>query len=246
MKAHEAISEGLLLLSAAILAAMLPQTAAVKAPVVSGPKTAPVVAAPAAAPLFSPATPVLQTKSPVRKTQIAPRPYEHVRTVVVSLPDRRLALVEDGQVKRVYTVAVGKASTPSPTGSFTILARVTNPTYYHDGKIVPPGPANPVGDRWMGLSKAGFGIHGTNAPRSIGRAASHGCIRMAQTDLEQLFAQVRTGDTVEILGERNEQTAALFGVPETAVTPAAAMVARNTAEPSAPEASVAAAIPAGQ
>ncbi|HKO12125.1 MAG TPA: L,D-transpeptidase, partial [Acidobacteriaceae bacterium] len=167
-------------------------------------------------------------------------------TVVVSVPDRRLALVEDGQVKRVYTVAVGKASTPSPTGTFTILARVTNPTYYHDGKIVPPGPANPVGDRWMSLSKAGYGIHGTNAPRSIGRAASHGCIRMAQTDLEQVFAQVRTGDRVEILGERNEQTAALFGAPETPAIPAANIVARNAAESSAPEASVAAATPAGQ
>jgi len=246
MKAHEAIYEGLLLLSAAILAAMLPQPAALKAPVVSAPKMAPVVAAPAAAPLFSPVTPVLQTKDTLRKTQIAPKPYEHIRTVVVSLPDRRLALVEDGQVKRVYAVAVGKASFPSPTGTFTILARVTNPTYYHDGKIVPPGPANPVGDRWMSLSKAGYGIHGTNAPRSIGRAASHGCIRMAQTDLEQLFAQIRTGDRVEILGERNEQTAALFGAPETSATPAASIVARNTAEPSAPEASVAAAIPAGQ
>lgn len=244
MKAHEAISEGLLFLSAAILAAMLPQPAAVKAPVVSAPKAAPVVAAPAALPVSSPATPVLQTQDPVRKTHIAPKPYEHVRTVIVSLPDRRLALVEDGQVKRVYAVAVGKASTPSPIGTFTILARVTNPTYYHEGKIVPPGPTNPVGDRWMSLSKAGYGIHGTNAPRSIGKAASHGCIRLAQTDLQQLFAQVRTGDTVEILGERDEQTAALFGTPETAVTPAAALVARNTAEPST--ASVAAAIPAGQ
>jgi lipoprotein-anchoring transpeptidase ErfK/SrfK len=246
MKAHEAISEGLLLLSAAILAAMLPQAASVKAPAVSAPQAAPVVAAPAALPVSSPATPVLQTKEQPRKAMIPPKPYQHVRTVVVSLPDRRLALIEDGRVKRVYTVAVGKASTPSPTGTFTILARVTNPTYYHDGQVVPPGPANPVGDRWMSLSKAGYGIHGTNAPRSIGHAASHGCIRMARTDLEQLFAQVRTGDTVEILGERDEQTAALFGTPETAVTPAAAVVARNIAEPSAPEASVAAVLPAGQ
>lgn len=246
MKAHEAISEGLLLLSAAILAAMLPQPAAFKASVVSAPKAAPVVATPAALPVSSPTTPVLQTKEQSRRSLIAPKPYQHIRTVVVSLPDRRLALVEDGRVKRVYTVAVGKASTLSPTGTFTILARVTNPTYYHDGKVVPPGPGNPVGDRWMSLSKAGYGIHGTNAPRSIGKAASHGCIRMAQQDLEQLFAQVRTGDTVEILGERDEQTAALFGTPETAVTPAAVVVARNTAEPSATEASVAAPMPAGQ
>jgi lipoprotein-anchoring transpeptidase ErfK/SrfK len=188
------------------------------------------------------AAPVLQTKEPVRKTRIEAKPYEHVRTIKVSLPDRRLALLEDGQVKRIYTVAIGKTSTPSPTGTFTIVARVTNPTYFHEGKVVPPGPANPVGDRWMGLSKAGFGIHGTNAPRSIGKAASHGCIRMAQPDLEQLFAQVRTGDTVEILGERTEETAALFGTPAAPATPAGTVVARNAAEPYA----AAAAVPAGQ
>lgn len=143
---------------------------------------------------------------------------EHARTVVVSLADRRLALVEDGAVKKVYRVAVGRGATPSPTGTFTIVERVANPTYYREGKVVPPGPGNPVGTRWMGLSKKGYGIHGTNAPRSIGKAASHGCIRMAQGDLEDLFVQVRSGDTVEVVGERDEETAAIFGTP--AGTPA--------------------------
>ena len=62
------------------------------------------------------------------------------RTIVVSLEDHKLALVEDGQVKRVYPVAVGKPSTPSPAGTFTIARRVMNPTYSHNGKVVPPGP----------------------------------------------------------------------------------------------------------
>jgi lipoprotein-anchoring transpeptidase ErfK/SrfK len=149
----------------------------------------------------------------------------HSRRIVVSLEDRRLALVEDGQMKQVYRVAVGKDSTPSPVGTFTIVKRVENPTYYHDGKTVPPGPGNPVGTRWMGLSKAGYGIHGTNAPRSIGRAASHGCIRMARPDLENLFAEVHTGDTVEIVGTRDEETIALFGAPAVRVSPAAAAAA---------------------
>ena len=140
-----------------------------------------------------------------------PERQEATRLIVVSLEDRRLALVEDGAVKKVYRVAVGKESTPSPTGTFTIVKRVENPTYYHDGKVVPPGPGNPVGTRWMGLSEKGYGIHGTNEPRSIGKAASHGCIRMGQKDLEELFAQVKSGDTVEIVGERNEETAAVFG-----------------------------------
>jgi len=77
------------------------------------------------------------------------------REIVVSLEDRKLALIENGEVKKIYTVAVGKPSTPSPEGSFTIERRVANPTYHHDGKTVLPGPGNPVGTRWMGLSKPG-------------------------------------------------------------------------------------------
>jgi len=133
------------------------------------------------------------------------------RTIVVSLKDRKLALVEDGQLKKVYTVAVGKPSTPSPVGTFTVERRVINPTYSHNGKIVPAGPGNPVGTRWMGLSISGYGIHGTNEPKSIGKAASHGCIRMARADLEELYPLVHVGDTVELIGEPNEETAQLFG-----------------------------------
>ena len=133
------------------------------------------------------------------------------RVIVVSLEDRKLALVEDGAVKKVYTVAVGKPSTPSPVGTFTIQRRVMNPTYSHNGKVVAPGPNNPVGTRWMGLSVQGYGIHGTNEPHSIGKAASHGCIRMAKADLEELYTMVQVGDTVELAGERNEETAKAFG-----------------------------------
>ncbi len=138
------------------------------------------------------------------------------RVIVVSLEDRKLALVEGGQVKRVYSVAVGKPSTPSPVGIFTIERRVMNPTYHHGDKTVAPGPRNPVGTRWMGLSKAGYGIHGTNEPKSIGKAASHGCIRMAKPDLEEFYAMVQVGDTVELIGQRNEETAQLFGDPRPA------------------------------
>jgi lipoprotein-anchoring transpeptidase ErfK/SrfK len=138
------------------------------------------------------------------------------RLIVVSLEDRKLALVENGQVTKIYTVAVGKPSTPSPEGEFTIERRIMNPTYHHDGRTVPPGPHNPVGDRWMGLSKAGYGIHGTNEPNSIGKAASHGCIRMGKTDIEDLYSRVDVGDRVEIVGQRNYETAKLFGAPQLA------------------------------
>jgi len=133
------------------------------------------------------------------------------RVIVVSLEDRKLALVEDGAVKKVYSVAVGKPSTPSPEGSFSIERRAMNPTYRHDGKTIPPGPGNPVGTRWMGLSVRGYGIHGTNEPKSIGKAASHGCIRMAKADLEEFYELVAVGDKVEIVGQRNTETAQLFG-----------------------------------
>jgi len=168
---------------------------------------------------------------PQTKTHSATRAKHHL---VVSLPDRRMALLEDGRVKKVYVVAVGRKSSPSPTGTFTIMSRVTNPSYSHAGKVVAPGPGNPVGTRWMGLSAKGYGIHGTNAPKSIGKAASHGCIRMRQSDLEELFAAVSTGDEVEILGERDEETAQLFGAPE--VSPAAALEQIAAADQAAPAA----------
>ena len=133
------------------------------------------------------------------------------RRIVVSIPDHKLALVEDGEVKKVYPVATGRQKTPSPTGRFQIANRVTNPTYYHQGKKVEPGPQNPVGTRWIGLDEKGYGIHGTNAPGSIGKSASHGCIRMAKKDLEEFFEMVRPGDVVEIRAERDEETAEMFG-----------------------------------
>ena len=161
-----------------------------------------------------------------------PAATEPRRVIVVSLEDRKLALVEDGQVKKVYSVAVGKPSTPSPIGTFTIERRVANPTYSHNGKTVLPGPSNPVGTRWMGLSKHGYGIHGTNEPKSIGKAASHGCIRMARTDLEEFYALVAEGDTVELIGLRNEETAELFGnAPVQAVPTAQPVLVTVTTTP---------------
>src|ERR1700722_6304358 len=162
--------------------------------------------------------PVAQTTSgPVQSAPVQSVPSVK-RVIVVSLEDHKLALVEDGQVKKVYTVAVGKPSTPSPVGTYTIARRVKNPPYSHNGTVVPAGPGNPVGTRWMGLSVKGYGIHGTNEPRSIGKAASHGCIRMAKKDLEEMYELVGVGDTVELVGQRNEETAQLFGEPKPAAT----------------------------
>src|SRR5690242_4864827 len=139
------------------------------------------------------------------------------RKLIVSLADRKLALVEDGHVVKVFPIAVGKSSTPSPTGSFQIISRTVKPTWYHAGQVVPPGPANPVGTRCIGLSQKGYGIHGTNAPRSIGKSASHGCIRMRNQDVEQLFELVQVGDPVELVREPTLETARYFRTEESAV-----------------------------
>lgn len=134
-----------------------------------------------------------------------------VRWVLVSIPDRKLALLENRKVVRIYRVAVGKTSTPSPAGAFKVVNRVTDPAYYHKGQVIAAGKSNPVGSRWMGLSAKGYGIHGTNQPNSIGKAASTGCIRMGKQDLEELFEMVNVGDAVEIRTERDDQIAAVFG-----------------------------------
>jgi len=144
----------------------------------------------------------------------APLAPSSSRRIIVSIPDRKLALLEDGQIRKVYDVAVGARVSPSPVGKFKIINRIVKPNYYGSGKVVLPGKDNPLGTRWLGLDKPSYGIHGTNVPRSIGKAASHGCIRMHNRDAEELFEFVRPGDAVEIVAVRNTETALLFAAPQ--------------------------------
>jgi len=136
------------------------------------------------------------------------------RRIVVSIPDRKLALIEDGRVVKVYPTAVGRAISPTPSGTFTIVQRISNPAWYGPGKVIAPGRSNPLGTRWLGLNRKSYGIHGTNEPRSIGRNASHGCVRMRNRDVEDLFARVAVGDVVELHGERDAELAQIFGQGE--------------------------------
>ncbi|SPF36241.1 ErfK/YbiS/YcfS/YnhG family protein [Candidatus Sulfopaludibacter sp. SbA4] len=133
------------------------------------------------------------------------------RRIVVSIPDRKLAVLESGNVVKIFPTAVGAPKSPSPAGSYKIVERIPDPTWYGHGQIVPPGKNNPVGTRWIGLSAKGYGIHGTNVPASIGHNASHGCIRMRNKDVEQLFEMVKVGDPVELVGERTPETEQIFG-----------------------------------
>jgi L,D-transpeptidase ErfK/SrfK len=133
-----------------------------------------------------------------------------IRRVVVSLPDRRMVVLENDRILASFDVAVGAPSTPSPIGAFTIVNRISHPTYYRPGKVIPPGANTPLGTRWLGLSQKGYGIHGTDKPRSIGQARSRGCIRLRNEDVERLFEHVRAGDVVELHGERTQEIAQLF------------------------------------
>lgn len=157
------------------------------------------IAAPTVEPLISAAAPI---------ESMAP---EAERKIVVSIPDRKLAVVEGGRVKKVYRVAVGAKWSPSPSGKFHIVNKAVAPVYRHKGKVVAAGGGNPLGSRWMGLDAAHYGIHGTNQPDSIGQAASHGCIRMAAQDVQELFAMAQVGDAVEIHDTRTVELARIFG-----------------------------------
>lgn len=168
------------------------------------------VAAVAAIMLMTAAGAFSEEKLKRASTQAAAEKLARMRRIVVSIPDRKLALLEGSLIVRIWATAVGAESTPTPIGTYTVVNRLIHPVYYRPGKIVPAGVSNPLGTRWLGLSLKGFGIHGTNSPRSIGRKASHGCIRMRNQDVEELFELVSTGDVVELHGERDEVLTQIF------------------------------------
>lgn len=105
--------------------------------------------------------------------------------ITISIAAKTLSLYREGRFVRSYPVATGKPRTPTPRGTFTIVNKQVN-------------PGGPFGTRWMGLSKPHYGIHGTNNPASIGTAASNGCVRMYNDDVNDLFNQVPVGAVVII------------------------------------------------
>jgi lipoprotein-anchoring transpeptidase ErfK/SrfK len=153
----------------------------------------------AAAILVAIAQVAAQNKAAAAKQASKPAAPE-TRRIVVSLTEHKLMLFDGDRVVKVYETASGKPSSPSPEGRFEVVSKIANPVYKAHGQDVAPGPKNPVGTRWIGLSLKGYGIHGTNAPNSIGKNASHGCIRMRNKDVEELFELVSVGVPVELIG----------------------------------------------
>jgi hypothetical protein len=106
----------------------------------------------------------------------------------------------DGVLAMEYPVCVGTSATPTPQGEYTVIYKTVKPNWINKGVVVPPGPENPLGERWIGITK-GIGIHGNNNPASIGTYASAGCIRMYNRDVEE-YELVPAGTPVSISYER--------------------------------------------
>jgi lipoprotein-anchoring transpeptidase ErfK/SrfK len=126
--------------------------------------------------------------------------------IVIRRGSNRLFAYRGMRFWRAFPVATGQTRYPTPLGRFTVVTKWRNPWWYPPAspwaqgqKPIPPGPNNPLGTRWMGLSAPGVGIHGTPSPGSIGYSVSHGCIRMLIPDAEWLFNRVRIGTPVFIV-----------------------------------------------
>jgi hypothetical protein len=126
--------------------------------------------------------------------------------IVIRRESKRLYLYQGTKFRRVFGVATGQSVYPTPLGRFEVVVMWRHPWWYppnspwaKGAKPIPPGPGNPLGTRWMGLSSPGVGIHGTPDDASIGYSASHGCIRMHISEAEWLFEHVEIGTPVFIV-----------------------------------------------
>ena len=143
-------------------------------------------------------------------------PFKHTKPAVTASSFKSVIVIERSSNRLVvwdgkhrwgtFGVATGQAIYPTPLGQFEIVTKQENPWWYPPDSPwaagltpVPPGPGNPLGTRWMGLSAPGVGIHGTPDAASIGYSASHGCIRMRIPDAETVFAHVSVGTPVFIV-----------------------------------------------
>ena len=147
-------------------------------------------------------------------------PFEEIDAAVTSAGLGRAIVIRRGtnqlllyqvankpKLIRMFKVATGRSQYPTPLGKFEVVVKQLDPWWYpppgsdwaKDAKPVPPGPGNPLGTRWMGLSVPYVGIHGTPDAASIGYSASHGCIRMLIPQAEWLFTQVDVGTPVFIV-----------------------------------------------
>ncbi|WP_299485677.1 L,D-transpeptidase [Acaryochloris sp. IP29b_bin.137] len=129
------------------------------------------------------------------------------RRLELSISRRRVTLFQNDQILKSYPVAVGKAGWPTPVGDFAVKTKVRNPPWQNPfrgkGYVIPGGALdNPLGTRWLGFwtnGKNWIGFHGTPNRSSVGSAASHGCVRMYDEDIQELFELVAVGTPVKVI-----------------------------------------------
>jgi L,D-transpeptidase ErfK/SrfK len=125
------------------------------------------------------------------------------RRLILKLGERRVYVYEGDKVAAKYPVAIGKKGWETPTGNFQVIALVRHPRWENPwtGKISDSGPQNPLGERWIGFwtdGKVSIGFHGTGGEHLIGRAVSHGCVRMRNADIKAMFDMVELGTPVVV------------------------------------------------
>lgn len=136
--------------------------------------------------------------------QLFPESIDHNIRLVIKLSDRRVYVYRDNHLRVSYPIAVGKAGWETPKGNYRVIQMQRNPAWQHPwtGKIIPPGPDNPLGARWIAFWTDGrnfIGFHGTPDEKLVGQAVSHGCIRMRNQDILALYGQVNVGTAVTVV-----------------------------------------------
>lgn len=130
-----------------------------------------------------------------RKIKVWNAPF----SIVVDKSQNILLLKSNEEVFKTYFVSTGKNNS-TPVGNFKITSKLVNPAWFKAGAVVPAGsPENILGTRWLGFELAGYGIHGTVDPQSLGKQVTQGCVRMANSDVEELYSIVPEGTEVTIL-----------------------------------------------
>ncbi|MBU2222104.1 MAG: L,D-transpeptidase, partial [Candidatus Omnitrophica bacterium] len=132
---------------------------------------------------------------PGRKIKVWTAPF----SIVVDKSQNTLLLKTGEEVFKTYMASTG-ANNSTPVGIFKIVNKLPNPTWYKAGAVVPPGsPENVLGSRWLGFDLAGYGIHGTVEPESLGKQVTQGCVRLANPEVEELYTIVPVGAEVTIV-----------------------------------------------
>lgn len=126
--------------------------------------------------------------------------------LVLNVAAKKLILYTNGEATKEYPVGVGTSLTPTPLGDFKIVRRIYNPAWvnpFRQSKVIAPGEKNPIGQYWLGFAlnkkTQEYGFHATSDLSSIGRASTHGCIRLHPDDMKELFNLVKIGTTVHVI-----------------------------------------------